>query len=137
MASNTKNFPARSSPFSFGGEEETLVQMGKFQEETDRALRQETWELVTKRRLQETEKFDEFFEWAREVARADRKNSGFENSPGDYAFKARGRFDYTPEDRFTFHDAIEKEVMPLVRELQSVRRQQLKLPALRPWDLSA
>src|SRR5688572_28981386 len=119
----------------FRGEEKTLVQMGRFQEETDRALRQETWELVTKRRLQETEKFDELFDGLVKLRGQIAKNSGFENYR-DYAFKARGRFDYTPEDCFAFHDAIEKEVMPLVRELQSVRRQQLKLPALRPWDLS-
>ena len=119
----------------FRGEEKTLVQMGKFQEEPDRALRQETWELVTKRRLQETEKFDDFFDGLVKLRAQIAKNSGFENYR-DYAFKARGRFDYTSEDCFAFHDAIEKEVMPLVRELQSVRRQELKLPALRPWDLS-
>ena len=35
----------------FRGEEKTLVQMGRYLEEPDRALRQEAWELVAKRRL--------------------------------------------------------------------------------------
>ena len=36
---------------NFRGEEKTLVQMGRYLEEPDRALRQEAWELVAKRRL--------------------------------------------------------------------------------------
>ena len=120
---------------NFRGEEKTLTQMGKFLEETDRSLRQETWELVAKRRLQEREKFEDIFDELVKLRGQIAKNAGFSNYR-DYAFKARGRFDYTPEDCFAFHEAIETEVMPLLRELQSVRRSQLKLPALRPWDLS-
>jgi oligoendopeptidase F len=120
---------------NFRGEEKTLTQMGKFLEETDRPLRQETWELVAKRRLQEREKFEGIFDELVKLRAQIAKNAGFSNYR-DYAFKARGRFDYTPEDCFAFHEAIETEVMPLLRELQSVRRSQLKLAALRPWDLS-
>ncbi len=119
----------------FRGEEKTLIQMGKYQEEPDRALRQETWELVTKRRLEEREKFEDLFDGLVKVREKIATNAGFTNYR-DYAFKARGRFDYTPEDCFAFHDAIEKQIMPLLRELQSTRREQLKLVALRPWDLS-
>jgi oligoendopeptidase F len=120
---------------NFRGEEKTLVQMGKFQEEPDRALREETWQLVAKRRLEEREKFEDHFDGLVKLRGEIARNAGFANYR-DYAFKLRGRFDYTPEDCFAFHDAIEKEVMPLQRELQAVRRQQLKLSALRPWDLS-
>jgi oligoendopeptidase F len=62
-------------------------------------------------------------------------NAGFPNYL-QYAFRARGRFDYTPEDCRKFHEAIEKEVMPALRELQAQRRRQLGLDALRPWDLA-
>ena len=120
---------------NFRGEEKTLVQMGKFQEEPDRALRQETWELVAKRRLEEREKFEDFFDGLVKLRGDIARNAGFANYR-DYAFKLRGRFDYTPDDCFAFHDAIEKEVMPLQRELQAVRREQLKLITLRPWDLA-
>ena len=120
---------------NFRGEEKTLVQMAKFLEEPDRALRQEAWELVAKRRLEERENFENIFDQLVKLREQIAKNAGFGNYR-DYAFKARGRFDYTPDDCFAFHDAIEKEVMPLLRELQSVRRQQLKLSALRPWDLA-
>ncbi len=119
----------------FRGEEKTLTQMGRFLEEPDRALRQETWELVAQRRLQEVEKFEDIFDQLVKLRGQIARNAGFANYR-DYAFKLRGRFDYTPEDCAAFHDAIESEVVPLQRELQSVRRAQLALPALRPWDLS-
>ncbi len=119
----------------FRGEEKTLVQMGRYLEETDRGLRQEAWELVASRRLQEAEKFDEIFDQLVNVREQIAKNAGFANYR-DYAFRRLGRFDYTPEACAQFHSAVETEIMPVVRELQAARRKQLDLPALRPWDLS-
>jgi len=120
---------------SFRGEEKTLVQMGRYLEEPDRALRQEAWELVAQRRLQDAEKcegiFDELILLRTRIA----KNAGFENYR-DYAFRQKGRFDYTPADCLQFHDAVAKEIVPAVREIQSERRRQLKLERLRPWDLA-
>jgi len=117
----------------FRGEERTLTQMGRHLEETDRALRQEAWELVTNRRLQETEKFEAIFEKMLALREEIARNAGFANYL-EYAFQMRGRFDYTPADCARFHDAIESEVMPMVRELQADRRKKLGLAALRPWD---
>ncbi|HEY1788787.1 MAG TPA: M3 family oligoendopeptidase [Verrucomicrobiae bacterium] len=120
---------------NFRGEEKTLVQMGRYLEETDRDLRQEAWELVAKRRLQEADNFDDIFD--RQIALRGQiaKNAGFENYR-DYAFRRLGRFDYVPEDCAKFHDAVEKEIVPIARELQARRREQLQLDSLRPWDLA-
>ena len=63
------------------------------------------------------------------------KNAGFSNYR-DYAFKARARFDYSAADCERFHEAIEREVMPALRELQQERRELLGLKKLRPWDLA-
>lgn len=119
----------------FRGEEKTLAQMGKLLEEPDRALRQEAWELVAQRRLQECEKFDDQFEALLKLRERIARNAGFDNYR-DYAFRRMGRFDYTPADCTKFHEAVASEVMPAVRELQAQRRQQLGLDQLRPWDLS-
>lgn len=119
----------------FRGEEKTVVQMGRYLEETERALRKESWELVAKRRLQEAEKFEDIFDRLIEIRQQIAKNSGFSNYR-DYAFRKMGRFDYTPADCESFHLAVESEVMPAVRELQKQRRAQLRLDTLRPWDLS-
>jgi oligoendopeptidase F len=109
--------------------------MGRYLEESDRPLRQEAWELVAKRRLQEADKFDDILDRQIKLRQQIARNAGFENYR-DYAFRRLGRFDYTPEDCTRFHDAVEKEVMPVVRELQAQRRRQLKLETLRPWDLA-
>ena len=98
-------------------------------------MRQEAWELVARRRLQEAEKFDEIFDQMLKLRGQIAKNAGFENYR-DYAFRRLGRFDYTPEDCARFHDAVEKQFMPVVRELQAERRRQLKLEKLSPWDLA-
>ncbi|MBL9138955.1 MAG: M3 family oligoendopeptidase [Verrucomicrobiales bacterium] len=120
---------------SFRGEEKTLVQMGRYLEEPDRALRQEAWEMVAKRRLAERDSFENQFDQLLKLRHQIARNAGF-NNYRDYSFKARGRFDYTPEDCEAFHDAIAMEVVPVLRELQAERRAQLRLPTLRPWDLA-
>ncbi|HSY19644.1 MAG TPA: M3 family oligoendopeptidase [Candidatus Acidoferrales bacterium] len=119
----------------FRGEEKTLVQMGRFLEEPDRALRQEAWELVAKRRLQDEDKCDEIFDELVKLRTQIARNAGFDNYL-EYIFRQKCRFDYTPADCVKFHDAIESEIMPAVREIQAERRAQMKLPALRPWDLA-
>jgi len=119
----------------FRGEEKTLVQMGRYLEEPDRALRQEAWELVAQRRLQDAGKCDEILDQLIQLRTQIARNAGFDNYR-DFAFRQKCRFDYTPEDCLKFHSAIETEIMPVVREIQAERRQHLKLPALRPWDLA-
>ena len=129
-ASNTRNSPA-PSPCQFRGEEKTLAQMGRYLEEPDRPLRQEAWELTANRRLREAEQFENNFEQLLKLREQIAANAGFPNYL-QYAFQARGRFDYTPGDCRKFHDAVEKEIMPAVRQLQAERRRQLGLPVAPP-----
>ncbi|MCB1126179.1 MAG: M3 family oligoendopeptidase, partial [Verrucomicrobiae bacterium] len=118
----------------FDGKEQTLVQMGRYQEDPDRALRQQAWETVVARRLKEREVFDGLFDQLADLRGRIAKNAGFDSYLG-YAFRRLQRFDYTPEDCLGFHAAVEAEVMPLVRELQETRRRQMEVETLRPWDL--
>jgi oligoendopeptidase F len=119
----------------FQGQERTLPQMARFLEEPDRALRQQAWELVAQRRLQEAEPFENIFDKLLSLREQIAKNAGFKNFL-EYSFRARGRFDYTPEDCRKFHDAIESEVMPLLRQLHRQRKAELKIDSVRPWDLA-
>jgi oligoendopeptidase F len=118
----------------FDGKEQTLVQMGRYQENTDRSVRQRAWETVVERRLREREVFDGLFDQLADLRGRMAKNAGFD-SYLDHAFRRLQRFDYTPEDCVGFHAAVEQEVMPVVRELQETRRGQMGLETLRPWDL--
>jgi oligoendopeptidase F len=120
---------------NFRGEEKTLIQMGRYLEETDRATREEAWKLVAERRLKEAATFDAQFDELSKLRGQLATNAGFSNYR-DYAFRRLGRFDYTPADCERFHNAVEKEVVPLLRELQAERKRKLGVASLRPWDLS-
>jgi oligoendopeptidase F len=120
---------------NFRGEEKTLIQMGRYLEETDRATREEAWKLVAERRLKEAATFDQQFDELSKLRGQLATNAGFSNYR-DYAFRRLGRFDYTPADCERFHNAIEKEIVPLLRELQADRKRKLGIASLRPWDLS-
>jgi oligoendopeptidase F len=119
----------------FQGEEKTLIQMGCYLEEPDRPLRQEAWELIANRRLQEAGRFEDIFDQLVRLRQQIAQNAGFANYR-DYAFRKMGRFDYTPDDCVAFHQAVEQEVMPVLRKLQAERKRQLGVEPLRPWDLA-
>ena len=119
----------------FQGKERTLPQLGPFLEEQDRTVRQEAWEVSAARRLKERELFEDQFEAMLALREQIATNAGFANYR-DYAFRSRGRFDYTPDDCTRFHVAVESVVIPALRELQAKRKATLKLDQLRPWDLA-
>jgi oligoendopeptidase F len=120
----------------FRGEEKTLIQMGRYLEEPDRAVRQEAWELIANRRLQERERFEELFDQLLKLREQIARNAGFANYR-DFMFRKLGRFDYTPAACAEFHASVEAEIMPMIRELQAKRQRQLAVKPLRPWDLAA
>jgi oligoendopeptidase F len=117
----------------FDGKEQTLVQMGRHLEETDRARRQEAWELVANRRLEEAETIDEQLDSLAKRRNQMSANAGFPNYR-DFAHRRRGRFDYSPDDCLSFHDAIEQEMVPLLKELHDERQTALGIESVRPWD---
>ncbi len=118
----------------FRGQELTLQQLGRYQEEPDRALREETWRLGTERVLAVRGEMDDIYD--KMVALRDRiaRNAGCRDFR-QYMFRAMERFDYTPEDCLAFHDAIEKVVVPAMRTLNAERCRKLGIDRLRPWDM--
>lgn len=118
------------------GMEYTLQQAGKFLESHDRALREEVYHKIQQRRLQDTDKLSELFDKLVVIRDKEAKNAGFTNF-SDYRFKELGRFDYTKEACFKFHEAVKLHVMPLVNKIYAKKKQQLGLDSLRPWDLDA
>jgi len=117
-----------------GDKEFTLEQAGVILKDTDRSKRQEAWEKITERRLQEKTRLDELFDHLRALRHKVALNAGFENYR-DYMFQALGRFDYTPQDCYAFHEAIEREIVPILREQAEKRQDALGLDSLRPWDM--
>ena len=119
----------------FEGEERTLPQMGRYQESLDRGQRESAWRAVSTRRLGDAETINAIYDEM--VTLRDRvgRNAGFETFTG-YAFKAKRRFDYGPEQCIAFHEACEKRIAPLARRLDERRRESLGVGTLRPWDMA-
>jgi len=114
--------------------EYTLEQASVFLKGIDRAKRQEVWERITARRLQDKTVLDTLFDHLRTLRHQVALNAGFENYR-DYKFQELGRFDYTPQDCYAFHAAIETEIVPILREQAEKRKEALGVDTLKPWDL--
>ncbi|GAA3925538.1 M3 family oligoendopeptidase [Hymenobacter algoricola] len=116
------------------GEEMTLPRAADRLKHPDQAVREEAYRAIQARRLQDSKPLDQLFTELVALRHQMALNAGFPNFR-DYMFAALGRFDYTAQDCFAFHRAIRETVVPLIDDLDLERRQDLNLPALRPWDL--
>lgn len=115
-------------------QEYTLEQAANFLKDTDRDVRQNAWETIQQRRLVDKDELNILFEELIAMRHQVALNAGFENYR-DYMFQALGRFDYTPKDCYDFAEAIEKEVVPILKEQANKRSEALSLNPLKPWDM--
>lgn len=115
------------------GKELTLQQAAVKLQSTDRKLREEIYRKISSRRLADKEKLDDLFTELVKLRTEVAKNAGFDNFR-DYMFASMGRFDYSPQDCFNFHESVKSEVVPLLNEIAKERKEKLKLDTLRPWD---
>src|SRR5690606_13632612 len=115
------------------GKELTLQQAGVLLMSTDRAVRESVFRKITSRRLVDKDVLDDSFTRLVELRHKVARNAGFPNFR-DYMFKALGRFDYTVQDCFDFHKAIETETLPILDDFALARKKTLKVDQLRPWD---
>ncbi len=116
------------------GEELTITQLKLKLQTDDRAQREAIWKAIADRRLADRPALDvlwtKFLPLRLEMA----KNAGYD-SFRDLRWQEFKRFDYTPKDCLTFHDAIEKVVVPAATRIYEKQRQKLGVDTLRPWDL--
>jgi len=115
-------------------QEYTLEQAAVLIKDVSRSVRQQAWETIQQRRLVDKDDlniiFDELVAMRHQVG----LNAGFENYR-DYMFQAMGRFDYTVKDCYKFHEAIESEIVPILKEQAEKRAEALGLETVKPWDL--
>ncbi|MCU0421283.1 MAG: M3 family oligoendopeptidase [Bacteroidia bacterium] len=115
------------------GKELTLQQASNFLKDPNRAKREQAFLAINQKRLSHAKSLDELFDKLVKLRHQVAVNAGFENYR-DYMFAAMGRFDYTPEDCYAFHNAIQTEVVGLVKSFHEKRESELGYK-LRPWDL--
>jgi oligoendopeptidase F len=121
---------------TINGEEFTLQEAAKFLEHEDRNIREEVYRKIQSRRLQDKQELNKLYDTLTNLRNKEALNAGFENYR-DYRFKTLGRFDYTKEDCYQFHDAVKQYVLPLVNEIYKKKKEKLGLETLRPWDVEA
>lgn len=121
---------------SVNGKEYTLQQAAKFLESPDRELRESVYRKINERRLVDKAQLDELYNQLIEKRNQEALNAGFDNYR-DYRFKELGRFDYTKEDCYAFHEAVKLHVVPLVSQINKRKKEKLGLDTLRPWDSEA
>ncbi len=115
------------------GEEKNLVQLRLFLKDKDRSVREKAWKTTMELWLGEREALNKLYADMLVLRRQIAANADLPDYRA-YTFREMGRFDYTPEDCFTFHDAIETVVVPAASRIYEKKRQRLALETLRPWD---
>jgi oligoendopeptidase F len=118
------------------GQEYTLQQASKFLESHDRSLREKVYFKIQERRLKDKDALNEMYSQLIEKRHQVALNAGFKNYR-DYKFVEMGRFDYSKEDCFKFHEAVKQYVLPLVELIYQNKLKKLNLDTLRPWDTEA
>jgi oligoendopeptidase F len=118
------------------GHEYTLQQASKFLENTDRKLREDVYMKMLERRMVDKETLNELYSTLISKRNKVALNAGFKNYR-DYKFEELGRFDYTKEDCFQFHESVKQYILPLVGLINKNKRKKLNVDTLRPWDMEA
>ena len=119
----------------WNGEEKNLSHLTVYLQAKERTIRQKAWrtsmDLWLSCRPQLNDLYSKMLCLRQEVA-----NNASLTDYRAYAFREKARFDYTPEDCFTFHEAIEAVVVPAAQRIYERKQQKLGLDTLRPWDAS-
>ena len=119
----------------FEGKERTFPEMKAYLESNDRKQRQNAWESMVKRWMQNSDELSEIFDKLIGIRHQISLNAGFE-SYTDYMFRAMHRFDYSVEDCLIFHKSIEEVCMPITKKINSERLSAFGLDTLSPWDVN-
>jgi oligoendopeptidase F len=119
--------------FSFRGKKYTAQQMFKFLEEQDRNVRKEAYNVIWEKRKKEVNKIYNIFKRQIKIRNKIAKNANFKNYR-DYKFEERERFYYTPDDCFSFHKNIKKNIIPFANRIMERRKKILGIDSIKPWD---
>lgn len=115
------------------GENITMQKAAAMLELPDRDKRENIYTKIGTRRLQDKDALNNIYTELIKKRHIVAQNAGFANYR-DYMFVAMHRFDYSPQMCFDFHDAVEKEIVPLLNLIAQERKDILRLPYLKPWD---
>ena len=117
----------------YNGETITMQKASSLLKEPEESLRKEIFEKISSRRKEDIDKLDSLYTELIQLRNKIAVNAGFENFR-DYKFQSLGRFDYTKEDCFNFHESIEKFIVPISKQIQQKKLELLGKDKFKPWD---
>lgn len=112
----------------------TMPQAAVYLKSTNRNERELIYAMMTDARMKDAVRLDDLFNRLLQLRHRVALNAGYKNYR-DYMFDALGRFDYTKEDCYNFHESIKSEILPIVKEFILHRKNTLGYKQLKPWDL--
>lgn len=115
------------------GSEKNLSQLTVFLQSKDRDTRERAWRAMMALWQSCRDALNKLYVDMLALRRQIAANADF----GDfraYAFREKGRFDYSPEDCLTFHAAIEAAVVPAAERILARKRARMGVAVLKPWD---
>jgi len=121
---------------NYQGKDLTSPQAAKFLKDPNRVVRKEVFDLLFVRKNEDNELLEEIFDQLVETRHQIALNAGYKNFR-DYKFKEMNRFDYSVQDCFDFHDAIEKHIVPIYKKIQEEKLKKFGFEKFKPYDLSA
>jgi oligoendopeptidase F len=101
--------------------------------EPDRALRERVYRSLVEAWHGVRPKLEAMFLELLDLRRRIAKNAGCATYR-DFVWQRKARFDYTPQDCKTFHQAILETVVPITNRMAAQRRANLGIASVRPWD---
>lgn len=120
----------------WAGETYPLQASSRLLESSDPVQREAVYRRVAQQFYQQQSTFEELFDDLRNL-RGDIAKTADHDNYRSYKFKQLARFDYTPDDCLSFHDAIRQEVLPLLTKVHERKCKELNVSMLRPWDITA
>jgi oligoendopeptidase F len=118
------------------GRDIPLPRLNPFMLDPDRDTRERAFRLQFQPYIDNRDTLADIFDQQLGLRQQIAHNAGFANYR-DYIFADKYRYDYTPDDCFSFHDAVEQTFVPAIARRHAVRQQQMGLDTLRPWDTAS
>lgn len=133
--SNAYNKAAGAMTVEWDGKDVPLSRLNPFMEDPDRDVRERAWRLHLQPYIDQRDHLADIFDEQLAKRQQLARNAGFENYR-DYIFADKYRYDYTPEDCYSFHDAVSATFVPALLEFHADRKRTMGVDSLRPWDLA-
>lgn len=101
---------------------------------SDRSKRKEVYTKINERRLKSADELNSLFDKLLQLRHQVARGADYDNFR-DYMFDALGRFDYTAQHCFDFHESVANHIVPIISSFEEERKKLLGYEKLMPWDL--